>query len=542
MREKIQTWARKPETRRDFLVGLLLITVAILVNLPAYLQVTHDRAMLNVLSLDEWSYATFLDSNFYSKFKFPDIFSIITISDPWGYGSLFWMVSGFFGLPAYAFHSFPAEIISLRILSAIWLGITLFFVYKIIFALRNDWRNALLGALALLCIPAYYFYSKAFSAEFMASAFAIASFYYLVLDQGQGTRSFYVAIGLLAIGAGVKISILTFAPVFIVYFLVIYRQRLEELIKVGLISLGIFFVCFIMTNPFLVISGSQGRNHYKSLLIANMEDNRAGHGQSIEGIDSQAWYKTVIQPDFLPPVFILLASIGYFLTITQQRRRDDNRAVILLAGALLFIFYTIGSVKKLWGWYLFPPFFLSLIGLYAINFNSYDWLKKYRRLEKPLLLLITLALLYSSYPAIIKRYAEVQSREKNPVFQAKVRSQTVFQDWLKTQAQPPKHILKSPYIYFDGTSYPELAVSEIWGTLRETSLKSYRPDLLLIEKDYGFLLPDEQISKWTSYPDILEERKLFSQLTNSEVRIDSERFSYRQTLETEAFLVYRRIQ
>ncbi|EKD78616.1 MAG: hypothetical protein ACD_41C00311G0001, partial [uncultured bacterium] len=117
---------------KDALILFGFIGLCIGINLPAYWHVSASTVMLNVLSGDESVYYGWLEG-FYILLQNHDLYGLMVFKDPWGYGTLFWYVYGLLSWPVHQFGSFTAVIILLRSISAAWLGVSLFFIYKIIY-------------------------------------------------------------------------------------------------------------------------------------------------------------------------------------------------------------------------------------------------------------------------------------------------------------------------------------------------------------------------------------------------------------------------
>lgn len=403
----------QPRTK-DALILLGLICLCIGINLPAYWHVSASTTMLTILSGDEAVYYGWLEG-FYTLLQNHDIYGLMVFKDPWGYGTLFWYVYGVISWPIDWFNSFPAVIILLRCISAAWLGVSLFFIYKIIHQLGQPRSIALLGAIMLLTAPGYYFYFKAFSAEFILLAFSLASVYFLIKDAWTGGRCYLISLVLLGIAIGLKVALLLFVPIYGGYILFVHRQHLvttrfmHYLIKAGMCLLIGFIIC----NPYVLITHRSGANYYYNLLRINMTDNATGHGTDITGIDYQAWYHSVVLPKFFPLPILLLFIMGYSLSIVSQFKRKQYSAIVLLSLSILYCLYIMLQVKKLWAWYLFPGISLLPIGLYLVNFADYAWLKKYAKIQPFTLALLVMISLYWNLSAIRTAYMEFIGRDEH---------------------------------------------------------------------------------------------------------------------------------
>ncbi|MFA5995918.1 MAG: glycosyltransferase family 39 protein [Patescibacteria group bacterium] len=518
---RVIAYLKKNIKKFDALILISFIVVCMAINLPAYLYVKTDAAMLNVLSLDEWVFTNFLDRAWYQPLQAHNPHVFLNLDNSWGYGTLFWYVYGTIGLIPHFFMSFPAEILTMRLLSSIWLGVTIFFIYKIILLLRASRINAVLGALAILAMPAFYFYYKAFSIEFMTMAFSTASVYYL-LKNPFNKRNVYFTLILLGIAVSLKISLLLFVPVFIFYLLIVYWQRsLGTFVYLMLFSALLFCGTFLISNPTLLASGKPAMVRYINVTKTIMEDNRTGHNGLFTGVNYQTWYTDIISKDFLPTSFLILSIIVFIYLGIRASKHNDHRLLFLFCLWFSYTSYIIITVHKLWNWYLFPSFVFVLIGIFTINFKELFWLKKYEKYEKMCLIIFVIVLFSINVDKIIAQYAEIAGRETSANFQNKIVAKQQFEQWLYQQNKNNLVILKTAYVYFDPTPFNGIKIYPIWGNLDETQLINYQPKLILIEKNTG-------------------SNEILQRLTTDGIFVKNVFFHYKVTFETNNFYVYER--
>jgi hypothetical protein len=515
---------KNPAIQKDILILFIFIIICIGVNLPAYLFVTKDMARLNVLSLDEWVYVDFLDTSFYPSISNGSLKELLSLRDNWGYGSLFWYSYGLFSAPFHFFSSFSSTIIALRIFSAIWLAISIFFIYKIIFLLRRNYFNAILGALGLFAMPAYYFYAKAFSAEFITLSFAIASIYFLLKDRKKINNNFYISIFFLAIAIGLKTSIAVFLPIYGCYFLyAVWKKNFSNIVaftgKASLILIMGFFLC----NPF-ILATKDGANHYLGLVEFNMQDNKTGHGGNAEAVTVSSWYRQGIKEDYMPLYILAICGLGFIFQLFNKNRSNFISTLFIFLLFLFNLFYIIFSVNKIWTYYLFPSFALSLIGLFTINLNDFSFFKKYYKVEKIFLIVFIVILFFINFSVIQSKYSEMINREKTPDFQNKIKAEQQFKNWLNENKVSNVKILKYPYVYFDNSLYDNIIVQPYWGHLTDWYIFQYKPDLLLIDNK----IHDDMIKS---------PEHIYNKLISDGATIGGELFRYKIVLETSDFKV-----
>ncbi len=527
--------------RVDLLTLLGCVLLAVGVNWVAFQAISSDQAMLNILSLDEWAYTDFLNWAFYAALSPFDPTLIAALHDPFGYGSIFWYLYGAVGVIPHFFGSFTAEILTYRIFSAVWLGVSMWLLYKIVYLMRGQYWPARFAALVVLVLPGFYFYDKPFSAEFLHLALCLGTLYsFLVYLQTHNRRWCYWAAVLFGIAIGLKVSAIVFLPIIAIGF--IWQERTTQLLQaVKVLSYSAAFTAlgFFIANPYILLMRRAGANIYLSAIRQNLVSNATNHGGSTVGLGFQAWLTSVVVPIFFPVWYLILIGLAALVLIYQQRRQAKFIFVILGAG-VLYVGYIMLSVKKLWAWYLFPG--LSLLGILPMLIDY----TKFKLSKLPYVIIwysvIIIALLAFNFQNIQSRYAEFMQREAQPTFQAKRTANTQFTDWLATQTYANITILKSPYIYFDVTPFADrnLAVATIWGNLTATYITGYQPTILLIEKNYGFTASDAVVGSWSSFPGIQDERIFFSTLITTGFDDQGTHYHYSQIYETDDFIVYER--
>lgn len=540
LKQRWQRWFTR-QRQIDLLTLLACVLLAVGVNWVALQAVSSDRAMLNILSLDEWAYADFLNWAFYAAVSPFDPAPIAALHDPFGYGTIFWYLYGAVGALPHFLGSFHAEILTYRLFSMVWLGVAMWLLYKIVWLVRREVWQARLAAATLLVLPGFYFYDKVFSAEFLHVALCLATLYTFLVYQQTGLRKWcYWAALWFGIAIGLKVSAIVFLPVIVFGF--IWQERNTTLLKgVRWLTYSALFtiVGFFIANPYIVLLRRDGANIYLSGIRQNLISNATNHGGSTVGLGASAWLHDVLIPIFFPEWFLILLLLGLLIVCYQQRTQLKYTAVIF-GSALLYTGYIMLSVKKLWSWYLLPGVALLAIIPMMIDYKKLGLKKSWYSVA--CLGALLAALLFTNLPDIQARYQEFLHRETKPEFQLKQRAKEQFDAWLTTQPYSQVTILKSPYIYFDDTKFAErqLAVATIWGNLSESYITGYQPTLLLIEKNYGFTADDSVVSSWSSFPGIQGERLLFAQLIGSGLEVAGVRYHYTQVFETDNFTVYAR--
>lgn len=523
----------RKNTSEIFVVFVLLFAFALSLLFIPYLRVSENMAVLNALSLDEWAYLDFMNKSVYPHLANLNA-RVLFMRDNWGYGSSFYLVYGLFSLPAYVLGSTTTKIITLRTISIFFLAISLFFIYAIV-RLRKGVFPALLAASSLMLFPAFYFFTKPFSAEFIMLAFLTASVYFYIKDNGQLRRDFFIGSALFGFALGAKISVLPSFFAIALYYSLFWRKKpLKQVLKPVLGALLLLVFAFLLSNLFLLRPG--GLTHFVAELRQNLESNRTAHGYNASRVNFSTWYTDAILPHYMPVLFLGFVLLAFFLGAYLEFKNKNLRKISTLSFFLFVVnlLYIILTVKKISYWYLFPAFAFVPISVFSLPLkNRFSYLVV--ALAFPILLLST------NLKYFDVKYRAWFAKETSVPFLKNKRSGERIQDFISTLQPQPDSILRTAYLYFDSERFPETSVHTEWGYLNEKMLSSAKPDLILYQKNYGVFTPDEIAREWTSYEKLLRGRALYTALVNSGVEIDGEMYRYTLTLETEDAFVLKRI-
>lgn len=520
--------------KNDYWWLVVWIGLAIGLNLPAYLAVNANSTLLHTLSSDEAVYMDFVITRVYEPLRQYHWWSVVMIKDAIGYGSAFWLIYGLVSAPIYWLTNYATSVIVLRCISALWLGVGLWFVFRIVKLLSQRISSAVLATLTVLTIPALYFYSKAFSSEFMVTACAAAMIYYLIKAEGKWTRPAWLACIWLGLGIGIKFSLVILLPLIGLYSLLCPGSITQRLLRATgcVVVIGIFF---LLANPYLIAEGRSGVNYFASLLSQNIESNRTNHGYDGSGITVVTWLQEVIWPQVLPVWLMVLCILGYGVTTYHMIMHKRWWQLTLPAHLLFFTGYIILTVNKMWVWYLFPTIMFWPVGLFLLSLKR---LQPYRLFIESTVLIGFIAL---NWVNIYHRIETFRQTEQQPAFIQADHSSQRFVSWLQThESTKNQTVIMTPYIYLDLATLPAVTAIRLGSYLTPEVIATHQPDYIILEKNYGLLMPDEEIKLWSSYADIVVERDLFIHLTKG-ISIDDTFYRYQLEFNTADFFVYARV-
>lgn len=514
-------------------VLLLIVGLTVGLNLPAFLVVTDSWSQLNILSIDEWSYHRAIDP-MVSALASRNLHDLLFYQGLWGYGYLFFLLFGIVLVPFSLLGDVTGQIVAARIVSVLFLALSIFAVYGIL-RLRQARIVALVGALALLLLPGFYFYTKAFSPEFMAAAPLLWAYYFLFADRYRQGPRFVVSALLFGVAVGIKTSAAMFGPILVLAFLLWPDVSLVTRLRQGVLYVILAGLAFLLTNPFLLVS--EGREYFAEQLRQNLADNRAAHGYNAAGVTLLAWYREGIRHDFMNLTLLGLTALAFLKGSFDEWRQRSPVKLVTLVGLswLVSLLYITLTVNKIWTWYLFPTFLLSTVGLFAMSWPS-------KRVAAMTLSVVVALLVVTNGPAIVGKYQYRLQAEEDPTYVAQKQSYDAVASYLDALPSTPADILKTAYVYFEEEHFPAASVHPMWGSFSPSHLTAYHPDVILYEKGYDIFEDDETIQSWSSAGEVFAGRELYRELLGDGVTIDGQDFRYELVFETDTvFVLQRRI-
>jgi 4-amino-4-deoxy-L-arabinose transferase-like glycosyltransferase len=169
---------------------------------------------------------------------------------------MFWIMAGFQFL-------FGHSIFMIRLMSALWIGLTAWVIYRVIRLMINDNHSALAGGVMyIFMVSCWAFYGVSINTEIFFNLFTIASLYFLLKNKGWWT---FLFAGLLAgIGFIIKYVMLFDFAAFILFLLFTQyfqgRQKGIAEMFLKLMATGLaFLIPFSLLNLYYLQSG-----HYEA--------------------------------------------------------------------------------------------------------------------------------------------------------------------------------------------------------------------------------------------------------------------------------------
>lgn len=281
-----------------------------------------------------------------------------------GYGFLFWYISAF----VIQVLKFDTET-NLLILRVFFLALKYasFIIVALTVKRLTCSRCAILGFVILLLTPAYYFYGKIFSPEYLITFLVALSVYLLVVDNGKMSKFFYISVFVAISAFAVKFTIVPFGLLYISYIAHNYKLlNIKRTILVIIAALVInFFPFLIGANPDSLINVLHSGSTNFTLTLMNLE----------------VWlFFKLTTWDEIPlggllidytPVFICILTFITFSFLNFNEQVDDTKkykkifsAYLFFTGFVMLAFICLQST--IFFWYLFPSYLLIICGLIGL--------------------------------------------------------------------------------------------------------------------------------------------------------------------------------
>jgi len=285
-----------------------------------------------------------------------------------------------------------------RLISSVSAIISLVFLFKI---LKNNQpkKNVPLVLLFIISMPAFWINAIIFHPDWLFVCMLIISIYYLNLDDFKISKNYWIAIILFSISFSIKIQVIIFFPILLIYQFIANKLNIRKGIKLILLSFFIIFVFRLITNPYLL--HPEGFNAFISGFKADMVSNKTNHGQG--GTISIINKIEMINKNYFNFIIVFIACITSLYSVLDLFKSKNQKLISILAITfLLALIYLLFFVNKSWQHYYLGVLLLAIINLENFIFR---YLKQYYTLVFSLFIL-SQSLIYSHYHSLVKKVFE----------------------------------------------------------------------------------------------------------------------------------------
>jgi hypothetical protein len=281
-----------------------------------------------------------------------------------------------------------------RLISSVSAIISLVFLFKI---LKNNQpkKNVPLVLLFIISMPAFWINATIFHPDWLFVCMLIISIYYLNIDDFKISKNYWIAIVFFSISFSIKIQVIIFFPILLIYQIIAIKSNFRKGIKLILFSFFIIFLFRLTTNPYLL--HPEGFNAFISGFKADMLSNKTNHGQG--GTISLFNKIEMINKNYFNFIILFIACITSLYSVFNLLKSKNQKLISILAVSfLLALIYLLFFVNKSWQHYYLGVILLAIINVE--NFIS-RYLKRYYTLLFSLFIL-SQSLNYSVYTTLVK--------------------------------------------------------------------------------------------------------------------------------------------
>ncbi len=329
--------------------------------LLAYINYRHlNLGFLSIYSIDEYAFHGSLVTMYEGLMTF-DIKKLFSFGF-YSYGFGFFVVNLLATIPFFLLNDIEMTIYAPRLVTSFFAVGTVYVVYKLII-LNTDKVSALLLALLLVLMPAFWRNALWFHPDWMMTFFLLLSIYFYRLDNWNFKKYFWYANIFFGIALAVKIQTITFLPfIFLYIFYENIQQgqlsRVTENTKLFFKSIGLIFVTFIFINPYIV--HPTGMRAFVSSFLENMKSNATNHGVDVKVTLTDKIYNAI---DFYYlDIFIFCLVFVLAILISLQIFKKNREKSIVPIVSIIFIInisYLFLMVNKDWQHYYLSLFAIS---------------------------------------------------------------------------------------------------------------------------------------------------------------------------------------
>jgi hypothetical protein len=244
-------------------------------------------------------------------------------------------------------------------------------------------------------MPAFWINATIFHPDWPFVCMLIISIYYLNIDDFKISKNYWIAIVFFAISFSIKIQVIIFFPILLIYQIIANKSNFRKGIKLMLFSFFIIFIFRLITNPYIL--HPEGFNAFISGFKADMVSNKTNHGQG--GTITLFNKIKMINKNYFNFIIVFIACITSLYSVFNLLKSKNQKLISILAvNFLLALIYLLFFVNKSWQHYYLGVILLAIINVENFIFR---YLKRYYNLLFSLFILSQI-LNYSAYTTLVK--------------------------------------------------------------------------------------------------------------------------------------------
>jgi hypothetical protein len=310
------------------------------------------------------------------------------------YGFLYFFFNYAFSSIFFYLNIIEFTILVPRLISSVSAIISLVFLYKI-FKNNQPKKNVSLALLFIVSMPAFWINAIIFHPDWPFVGMLIIAIYNLNLDNFKISKNYWIAIIFFSISFSIKIQVLIFFPILLIYQIIANKLNIRKGIKLMLFSFFIILLFRLVTNPYLL--HPEGFNAFITGFKADMVSNKTNHGQG--GTISLFYKIEMINKNYFNFIIVFIACITSLYSVFNLLKNQNQKLISILAVTfLLALVYLLFFVNKSWQHYYLGVILLAMI---IVENFIFRYLKRYYTLLFSLFIL-SQSLNYSVYTTLVK--------------------------------------------------------------------------------------------------------------------------------------------
>lgn len=317
---------------------------------------------------------------------------VISFGTPYGYGYIYWLLMALIGIP-FSFLNYSNLVLLYRLLGILFKAIALYCLYKGI-SYKTSKLQGILAIVLILSMPAFWFYGKVISPEFIILGLISLSMLFLIKDDLQFKKQYYISVLFFSLAIGMKIILLPLGIIYPIYLLI---KRNDKTIKNFILTPLIILPLYLVFNITLVTS--IGRNIFIQWLKFNSGNTQKPSFENIKNFylfNNITWDRILnagVKLDYLN-VYLVIGFIIILLISVYKK----NKNVLLIPFGVSFTVYSIFilSTQIQHSWYFLVP---ALMFVYFIFLNDHK-----DNIIQGFFIIMIIIVLIVNFPRIIEKY------------------------------------------------------------------------------------------------------------------------------------------
>jgi len=291
--------------------------------------------------------------------------------------------------------------------------------------------------------------------DFMMSAFLLLSFY-MLLSADSNKKIYWLSVAMWGIAITVKFQAITYAPVVIIFFLIVLRKgdlSAVQAIKNGFASILAILIIYLVLNPHVI--HPEGAKAWWNDLVANVESNKTNFGW-IGNVSLIQKMTDAVEQYYPYPLYLLFLAYSAYVVVRDWVAKRLTSAFLSASFVIANSIYLLLFVNKSAGQYYLPVMLFSIPVIYDFILSFTNRLPNGKTMGRVLLItgVVVLNISVTAKPIALKIVARMNNQvtDREGLYPTRYEDAIAnlyeIRDLIQPYYKRMDVILVSPYINF----------------------------------------------------------------------------------------------